>query len=57
MSEPINALVQAAGAAAHQGRWNEAEQLWRKVLAVEPRHPQALWHQRFGPRLAPRGQG
>lgn len=43
MSEPIQALVQAAGAAAQQGRWAEAEQLWRRVLAVDPRHPQALY--------------
>ncbi|KFN42095.1 aspartyl/asparaginyl beta-hydroxylase domain-containing protein [Arenimonas metalli] len=43
MSEPINALVQAAGAAANQGRWSEAEQLWRRVLAAEPRNPHALY--------------
>ncbi|GAB2496599.1 aspartyl/asparaginyl beta-hydroxylase domain-containing protein [Arenimonas alkanexedens] len=43
MSEPINALAQAAGAAAQQGRWTEAEQLWRKVLAIDPRHPPALY--------------
>lgn len=43
MSEPIPSLAQAANAAASQGRWNEAEQLWRRVLAVDPRHPQALY--------------
>ncbi|HEU0154194.1 MAG TPA: aspartyl/asparaginyl beta-hydroxylase domain-containing protein [Arenimonas sp.] len=43
MSEAIKALVQAAGAAANQGRWSEAEPLWRKVLAIDPRHPQALY--------------
>ncbi|HEX4853310.1 aspartyl/asparaginyl beta-hydroxylase domain-containing protein [Arenimonas sp.] len=43
MSEPLPGLVQAAAAAAQQGRWAEAEQLWRRVLAVDPRHPQALY--------------
>lgn len=43
MNPSLNALVQAAGAAAAQGRWAEAEQLWRRVRAVEPRHPQALY--------------
>lgn len=39
----IDALVEAAGTALHQGRWNEAEQLWKKVLALDPKHPQALY--------------
>lgn len=39
----LNAVVQAAGAAAAQGRWAEAEQLWRRVRALDPRHPQALY--------------
>lgn len=43
MSDILNSLAQAAGAAANQGRWNEAEQLWHKVLAHDPRHPQALY--------------
>ena len=43
MSEPVQALVQAAAAAANQGRWAEAEPLWRKVLAVDPRNAQALY--------------
>jgi aspartate beta-hydroxylase len=43
LSDVVQSLVQAAGAAANQGRWQEAEQLWRQVLAREPRHPQALY--------------
>ncbi|HVR81112.1 MAG TPA: aspartyl/asparaginyl beta-hydroxylase domain-containing protein [Luteimonas sp.] len=39
----INALVEAATTAVNQGRWNEAEQLWKQVLALDPRHPQALY--------------
>ena len=43
MSDAVHSLAQAAGAAAQQGRWREAEQLWRQVLARDPRHPQALF--------------
>ncbi len=43
MNPPINALVQAAGAAASQGRWQEAEQFWQRVRAIDPNHPQALY--------------
>lgn len=43
MSNTLNSLAHAAGAAASQGHWHEAEQLWRKVLALDPRHPQALY--------------
>jgi aspartate beta-hydroxylase len=43
VNPPINALVQAAGAAASQGRWQEAEQLWQRVRAIDPNHPQALY--------------
>ncbi len=39
----INAFVEAATTAVNQGRWNEAEQLWKKVLALDPKHPQALY--------------
>jgi len=39
----INALVEAANRAAGQGRWDEAEQFWKRVLALQPRHPQALY--------------
>lgn len=39
----INALVEAATIAVNQGRWNEAEQLWKRVLALDPKHPQALF--------------
>ena len=38
----IDTLVQAAGAAAAKGRWQDAELLWRKVLSVNPRHAGAL---------------
>jgi aspartate beta-hydroxylase len=43
MDQSLNALVQAAGAAANQGRWNDAEALWKRVRALDPRHPQALY--------------
>lgn len=43
MNDTLKSLVQAAGVAAGQGRWHEAEQLWKQVLAVDPRHPQALY--------------
>jgi aspartyl/asparaginyl beta-hydroxylase (cupin superfamily) len=36
-------LVQEAGRMANAGRWQEAEQLWREVRRIEPRHPQALF--------------
>ena len=39
----IKALVEAATTAINQGRWNEAEQVWKKVLALDPKHPQALY--------------
>lgn len=39
----INAFIEAATTAVNQGRWNEAEQLWNKVLVLDPKHPQALY--------------
>lgn len=39
----IQALVESATRAANQGRWDEAELSWRKVLASDPGHPQALY--------------
>ncbi len=35
--------AEAARAAARTGRWLEAEDLWRKVLGSDPRHPEALY--------------
>lgn len=43
MSEQLNALVQAAGAAAAAGRWQEAEQRWTQVRALDPGNVQALF--------------
>jgi aspartyl/asparaginyl beta-hydroxylase (cupin superfamily) len=43
VSNTLDSLVHAAGAAASQGKWNEAEQLWKKVLALDPSQPQALY--------------
>ncbi|HET6397213.1 MAG TPA: aspartyl/asparaginyl beta-hydroxylase domain-containing protein [Pseudoxanthomonas sp.] len=37
-------LLAQAGALARQGRGEEAEPLWRQVLALDPRHPTALNH-------------
>ena len=42
MSVELGKLVEAAGRSANAGRWREAESLWRKVLELEPAHPQAL---------------
>lgn len=42
MSE-IKRWVELASRAASEGRWQEAEQAWSKVLAIDPRHPQALY--------------
>lgn len=39
----IHALVAAANAAVNQGHWDQAEHLWKKVLALDPEHPQALY--------------
>jgi aspartyl/asparaginyl beta-hydroxylase (cupin superfamily) len=39
----IDALVQAASAAVNRGQWNEAEQLWGRVLKLDPRNWQALY--------------
>ena len=35
--------AEAARAAARAGRWLEAEDLWRKVLGADARHPEALY--------------
>jgi aspartyl/asparaginyl beta-hydroxylase (cupin superfamily) len=43
VSDTLDSLVQAAGAAANQGNWNQAELLWKKVLTLDPRQPQALY--------------
>ena len=42
MSE-LDALIESATRAANQGRWDEAEQCWKRVLALDPKHPQALY--------------
>ncbi len=42
MSADVGKLVQAAGRSANTGHWQEAEGLWKQVLALEPQHPQAL---------------
>lgn len=43
MSEPLSGLVNAAGAAAAAGRWQEAERLWAQVRTQDPGHVQALF--------------
>ncbi len=43
MTEQLNALVQAAGAAAAAGRWQEAEQRWTQVRTLDPGNVQALF--------------
>lgn len=42
MSE-LDRWVDAALRAANEGRWDAAEQAWSRVLAIDPRHPQALF--------------
>lgn len=39
----IKSLIDSAIGAAQQGRWNDAEHLWEKVLVLDPKHPQALY--------------
>lgn len=43
MSGQLTALVNAAGAAAAAGRWQEAERLWTQVRGLDPNHVQALF--------------
>jgi aspartyl/asparaginyl beta-hydroxylase (cupin superfamily) len=43
VSPSLQSLVQAAGAAVNQGRWQEAERLWTQVRSLDPKHPQALY--------------
>lgn len=43
INSQINSLIQAAGTAAAQGRWSDAERLWKQVLIIDPKQPQALY--------------
>lgn len=43
MTPELANLVQAAGNAAKEGRWQDAERLWSQVRALQPDHPQALY--------------
>ena len=43
LNDTLKSLADAAGKAASQGRWQEAEQLWQRILTHDPRHPQALY--------------
>lgn len=51
----VMALVQAAGAAAAQGRWQDAERLWLQVREIDPGHIQALFS--LGVHAHQRGDG
>lgn len=42
MSANVDSLVETAGRLANSGRFQEAEEVWHKVLALEPGHSQAL---------------
>jgi aspartyl/asparaginyl beta-hydroxylase (cupin superfamily) len=42
MARNVEQLARAAGQAANDGNWVEAEDLWRQVLKAAPQHPQAL---------------
>ncbi len=52
MNNEIRALVAAATDATQHGRSQEAEQLWRRVLALDPGHPRALYAQGMQARQA-----
>jgi aspartyl/asparaginyl beta-hydroxylase (cupin superfamily) len=43
MSNDLERLVRAAGEAVNAGRWADAEALWRKVHALDPNNPAALF--------------
>lgn len=43
MNAQVSSLVNAAGAAAAGGRWQEAERLWGQVHALDPGNVQALF--------------
>ena len=43
VSDALAQLIQRAGAAANEGRWQDAERLWSQVQQVDPGHPQALY--------------
>ena len=43
LNDNLAAMVNAAGAAAAAGRWQEAEQWWSRVHALDPGHVQALF--------------
>ena len=43
MNAQVPSLVNAAGAAAAGGRWQEAERLWNQVHALDPGNVQALY--------------
>jgi tetratricopeptide (TPR) repeat protein len=42
MNDRVKSLVQSAGQAAAQGRWEQAEQLWQQVRALDPGNAAAL---------------
>lgn len=39
----VETWVGEATRAASEGRWQEAERAWRNILAIDPKHPQALY--------------
>ncbi|MFT3754580.1 MAG: aspartyl/asparaginyl beta-hydroxylase domain-containing protein [Pseudoxanthomonas sp.] len=43
MNDKLLAAVNAAGAAASAGRWQDAERLWAQVRALDPQNVQALF--------------
>lgn len=50
----IAPLLQAANEASQRGQWTQAEQLWKRVLELEPSHPGA--NQALGAQAFRRGQ-
>jgi aspartyl/asparaginyl beta-hydroxylase (cupin superfamily) len=42
MPKTVVELVKAAGRSAATGNWQQAEEYWREVIAIEPAHSQAL---------------
>ncbi len=55
MREPLQAMIAAAGQAAAERRWQDAERLWTQVRAEEPDNVQALYS--LGVHAHQRGDG
>jgi len=55
MREPLETLIAAAGKAASERRWSDAERIWSDIRAQDPRNVQALYS--LGVHAHQRGDG